>query len=647
LSAIFGIFYLDGRPVAPEILEGMKMTLSHRGPDGSAVWREGPVGLGHLMLHMTPESLHESLPLKNASGDLVITADARIDNREELFEVLAVPHPERTGMPDSTLILRAYEKWGEECPKHLLGDFVFAVWDGRKRQLFCARDQIGLKVLYYHHSHRFIAFASEIKAVLAVPDVPCRLNEIAVADFLVHNEQDLEITFYEKISRLPPAHILVLNTGEMKISRYWIPEIGPELKLSSDEEYAQALRELMFQAVHCRMRSPFPVGVSLSGGLDSSSVACIAARKLREKGKRLIAVSSALPDKYSGIEKDEREYIEEVRIQEDNIDVEYVLAEGATPFDDLESQFRHIDQPFRDLFYYMSDALYAAARKYEVRILLNGFGGDIAASFYGKGYPAQLGRTGHWLKLARLLRQRAVVERRSPWAILKGEVLGVLAPSYVLRFYRRLKGNSQDVDWISRTAIHPAFALRVDIKERCRKCGHSLEYRVPPDARAMMLMALSSPNLAYPLEGIATAQAYFGLEQVHPLLDRRIIEFCLKIPPAQFVRNGWRRSLMRRAMEGVLPAKIQWRSTKHPFTPDYHSRVLRAKHRVLRFLSEAAMDEHSCQYVDRTKIERQLERLKPVKGWNEWENDTPIIVGKGIMIESFTRWFTLTAEHLK
>jgi asparagine synthetase B (glutamine-hydrolysing) len=160
----------------------------------------------------------------------------------------------------------------------------------------------------------------------------------------------------------------------------------------------------------------------------------------------------------------------------------------------------------------------------------------------------------------------------------------------------------------------------------------------------MILEAIGSPNLAFPLEGMSTSQAAFGLEQAHPLLDKRIIELCLAMPPGQFVQDGWRRSLIRRAMEGVLPTQIRWRITKNPFTPDYHSRMLMARPWVLDFLSQKGMKGNGSPYVDKTKIQCQLSRVKPVREWNEWENDTPTIVGKGVIIESFHRWFLQTEE---
>jgi len=168
MSAIVGLYRRNGQPADRADLERMAESLAHRGPDAAGLWNNGPVGLGHRMLWTTPESLHEQLPLVNKSEDVVITADARIDNRDELIAALGLsewPHGE---ISDSGLILCAYEQWGEGSPKRLLGDFAFAIWDGRSQTLFCTRDHFGVKPFYYHQSAQVFVFASEIKALLCI-----------------------------------------------------------------------------------------------------------------------------------------------------------------------------------------------------------------------------------------------------------------------------------------------------------------------------------------------------------------------------------------------------------------------------------------------------------------------------------------------
>src|SRR2546425_624531 len=303
----------------------MLARLEHRGPDGTGAWREGPVALGHGMLHTTPESLREQQPLVGTRGDLVLAADARIDNRGELCSLLPAP----SDATDAELILAAYERWGEHCPEHLLGDFAFAIWDGRTERLFCARDHFGVKPLYYHHRPgRLFAFASEIKGLLALADIPRRLNETRVAAYLVPLFEDKEVTFYEEILRLPPAHRLTVNRDGARTERYWALDPGHELRLGSDEAYAEAFRELFTDAVRCRLRSAFPVGAMLSGGLDSSSIVCVARRLVAADGGARLHTISANFDEPPQIA--ERRFLNAV-VAQNGVRPHYLRGDPTTP----------------------------------------------------------------------------------------------------------------------------------------------------------------------------------------------------------------------------------------------------------------------------------------------------------------------------
>src|SRR3989442_1004237 len=218
-------------------------------------------------------------------------ADARIDNRAELCSVLSAP----STVTDAELILQAYARWGERCPEHLLGDFAFALWDARRGFLFCARDHFGVKPFYYHHRPgRLFAFASEIKGLLVLSDVPRRLNETRVADYLVPLLEDKEITFYEGIVRLPPAHHMTVSRDGVRIEQYWALDPDREIRMKSDGEYAAAFREIFTEAVRCRLARPIPVGSMLSGGLDSSSIVFVAPKLLAEDGSRELHTFSAI-----------------------------------------------------------------------------------------------------------------------------------------------------------------------------------------------------------------------------------------------------------------------------------------------------------------------------------------------------------------
>jgi asparagine synthase (glutamine-hydrolysing) len=205
MSGICGIVSLTEEPVAAAALHVIWAAVSHLGSDGGGIWTDGPVGLGHQMMHSTPESLHEKLPHFQPTTGLCITADARLDNRDELFHALNIPSAERQHCVDSVLLLKAYEKWGEDCGRHLLGDFAFAIWDAHNQKLFCCRDHMGVRQLvYYHDQNRFI-FASEAKGILADPKVAKELNtqRLAVLKMSGHFLIDNESTHYRNISILP------------------------------------------------------------------------------------------------------------------------------------------------------------------------------------------------------------------------------------------------------------------------------------------------------------------------------------------------------------------------------------------------------------------------------------------------------------
>ena len=218
MSGIAGIFLRDGRPVDNRSLARMLQAMNYRGPDGSSTWNEGALGLGHLMLCSTPESTEEKLPKNNETGRLVITADARIDNRDELLAGLAITPRLGQAIDDSDLILLAHERWGEVAPEKLIGDFAYCIWDRFEKELFCCRDAFGVRPLYYYLSEKIFAFASEIRPLLELDEVPGRLNEVMVADYLIGMEDDQAITFYKGIFRLSPGPLHYRRTSQCENS---------------------------------------------------------------------------------------------------------------------------------------------------------------------------------------------------------------------------------------------------------------------------------------------------------------------------------------------------------------------------------------------------------------------------------------------
>jgi asparagine synthase (glutamine-hydrolysing) len=576
MSAILGVYHLDGRQSVGVELKRMVDTLAHRGPDGSGVWMEGSVGLGHRMLWTTPESVNERLPAVNKSGEFAITADARLDNRDELISLLRLTDLPSLKISDSQLILASYQEWGDSCPEKLLGDFAFAIWDSRKQQLFCARDHFGVKPLYYYLSDKIFAFATEIKALLCLPAVPCHLNEVKVADYLAEAQEDKRITFYQDIFRLPPAHRLVVSRNGGRLCPYWSLDPSKELQLNSDEEYAEKFRELFSEAVRCRLRSHLPVGSMLSGGLDSSSITCMARKHLVEGGSNRLHTFSAI---FSEISKcDERSFILPVLAQGD-LQPHFVNGDELGPLTDVDRILWHEDEALYGPTLFIHWGLYNAVQKHGVRVLLDGFDGDSTLS-HGFLYLDELAREGRWLTLFVEAKGLANYFNASPWRLLKAYAWRYgLDPAFsryqplkqVRRGWRALRkrmlrGNPGEQRPAWRAILNPNFAQRINVSGR-RKVWWQAQPGAAQTEREGHYKTLMQGIQPLALEVLDKAAAAFSVDARYPFWDKRLVEFCLSLPAKQKLHRGWSRVVMRRAMSNILPREVQWRNSKVDFMP--------------------------------------------------------------------------------
>ncbi len=563
MSAIVGVCFFDGRPVDRDELARMTDRLAHRGPDGAGTWAEGSVGLGNCLLWTTTESRNERLPRTDASGDLAITADARIDNRDDLIAALGLTDRQPESPTDGDLILAAYERWGEDCVAHLVGDFAFTIWDGRRQALFCARDHLGVKPFYYHRSDRLFAFASEIKALFCLPDVPRRLDEVRVGDYLVPMLEDKAVTFYRDILRLPPAQAMTVSEAGARIRRYWQLDPGQEIRLGSDEAYAEAFREQFTEAVRCRLRSAFPVGSLLSGGLDSSSIVCTAHHLRAQNGSRPLHTFSAIFDDVR--ECDERPFINAVLAQA-RCEPHFMRADRLSPLTDVDRVFWCQDEPFYAPNLFIHWGLYRAATRADVRILLDGLDGDTTVS-HGFAYLTELARAGRWLKVAKNIRDVTRKGKQPSWPVVRHRILGPLAPPLLRRSWRFLNRPSRSA--LSRNpTIRADFARRIGLEERFR----AFQGERPRPALAERedhYRRLMSGFVPFYLEVADKAAAMFSLEPRYPFFDKRLVEFSFALPAEQKLARGWTRLILRRAMQGILPPEVQWRGNKSNLSANF------------------------------------------------------------------------------
>ena len=579
MSGVAAVWRLDGAPLHRAVLDGMTERLAPRTPDAVGAWLDGPVGLAHRMLHTTPDSLHEKLPLVGDAGDVVVTANARLDNRAELIPALGLAHRAADGVGDGALVLRAWERWGEECPTHLLGDFAFALWDARRRVIFCARDPAGVRPLYYHLGPRLFAVASEASALLALPDVPHRLNELRIASFFIPGLADHTATFHEGIQRLPGGHSLTVGGPTGGPRAYWQLDPTRELRYGSDAAYAEAFRELFTDAVRCRLRSAFPVGAALSGGLDSSSVVCVA-RALREaSGTGPLATYTA---RFPTIPRcDEGAYVGAVEAQ-GGLVPRHVRADTLDPLGDLERMPPQGDEAFHAPGYYMHRALYRVARADGGRVFLEGTGGDFVLS-HGRGYLHELARGGRWLALVREVRQLSGGSRPVAWRTLRS-VAGAVAPSALRRAWWRLRYGGPP--WSP--VIRPEFARRIALADRMRAAEAVCPPGILEGARREHWRQLTFGRLAGVLETLAVSAGRAGVDVRDPFLDRRLLEFCLALPASQKIRSGQTRIVARHGLRALLPPEIRDRRGKAPIDLMLSSALaVYGRERLARLMQEA------------------------------------------------------------
>ncbi len=588
MSAIVGIFNRNGHSVSKDQIEEMNNTLSHRGPDGSEVWFEDPVGLGHQMLYTTPESLNENLPFEE--DDLVITSDARIDNREELSEILGIK--DQVEVSDSYFILKSYKKWGEKCPEKLLGDFAFAIWDKNEKKLFCARDHMGIRPFYYFLSEKYFIFSTEINALKNLEEIPNEVNQLRIGDFLISLSLDKEITFYNEIYRLPQGHTLKINQDYCEKKCYWKLDPDKELLLSSDKEYSDKFLEIFRESVRCRMRSDYPIGSLLSGGLDSSSIVCTIG-KLIDKENSLKTFSLVFDDLP---ECDERDFINEV-ISLSNIEPYLCNADFLSPLSEIEEILELLKEPFNTPNLYLSWEIYKCVKEKNVRVLFDGFDGD-STVFYEDKYIMDLLREKRLKKLFQELKYMSQAYGLMMWQMFMITIVFPLIPELIRKRIQTivdlLNINYSLIERNTIEVVKKSFIEETDLKNRYK------EYYMDPLKKANTNklrhhFTLNSGVLQHTLEVFDAVGAYYTFQHVYPFFDVRLVEYCLSLPKEQKYSKKWDRIVMRRAMEDILPPEIQWRIDKAGLGLNFRRNMLLYDEEILRKTGE---DDVLNEYID-------------------------------------------------
>lgn len=634
MSAICGFYYSDGRTAAPETGAAMLHEFSNYVADAVSFWHRGSVFLGCHAVHITPESMGEPIPYHDDRSGLTITADTIIDNRSELCDKLRIEQAYRDKITDSRLILLSYQKWGSDCPKYIIGDYAFAIWDEGRREMFCAVDPTGTRAFYYCCSGGLFAFSTLVRPLFSLPEIEKKYNETWIADFLtiptVMHQLDPEITLYESIYLLPAGHTLTVRSDGVRKQQYWRVELQLELRLPSDTEYEEAFREVLGEAVRCRLRGMHGVGVMMSGGLDSSSVACLAARELEKSGRRLKAFSSVPVSGYrnwlgDGRLPDETPFIESVREHSGNIDVTYCRSEGKHPLSDTARLLDILEQPYKILenLFWLDDIL-ARARELDLGVVLMGGAGNATIS-WGElnAYLLSLYRSGNWLRLFREC-WPWVREQPSP-------------PRAMYRTFRDLcHASDERPSKISTLSpVNPAFAERAAIAERFSQLNYDPFRRLDSwETRQTLLSPETFSHL-----GVIAAKLGLAHRVVlrDPTADKRVIEFCLSLPEDQYVRDGRERHLIRRAMAGIIPDKVRLNETVHGVqAADWAQRLEPHWPELKDEISKIGALPAEREYLDIPKIQRELGKYDTLGDAAAGDNSLRMLV-RSLIFSRFLR----------
>lgn len=596
MSGLAVLYERGGADAAEARIAGMLDRLRHRGPDRSSHLCLGPLALGQCMLETTPEDALDAQPLRAALAPRWIIADARLDNRQELLAAGQAAGELAEPVSDAGLILWAYGRWGEDCPKRLIGDFAFVIWDGEARRLFCARDHLGVRPLYYHHDGRAFRAASEMHALFADDRVPRRPCHRAMVLFLTYQYTEAKATLWEGISALTPGHRLTVTSASIREEPYWRLDPSRRIRHRDNQDYADHFKQVFSEAVRCRLRASRPLAAQVSGGLDSSSVACEAERLRREggaSGTPVLLMRCLFP----GMECDERPYSQAVA---DHLGLPIVAfappddPEICRPAPSLVDPDCYFDPTVRAF-----GPLLSVARQRGIRAILTGVGGDQLMRRTGLE-RADAMQKGHLGAAARMAGLAAGPFSLTGWKTLLRDGITAFVPPRLMKPLRRVRHSPRARwPWVS------ARVARVAMDHQEEEAQRDFERYPEPVTRDLAGQLAEGLNSSLPLAQADRLAAYAGAEFRHPFFDVRLVELLLAFPHTQRFDGEIEKPVLRRSMNGVLPAVVRERRQITYFMCYVRRCLFEEHHDAVSQLLEGGLLEQA-SLLDRAEVRRLL-----------------------------------------
>lgn len=531
MSAICGLYSLKQEKIDSGLLNHMVDILQQWGPDWQSSWVQNEVGLGQAILITTPEAKENQHSVFKL-GHLYLVADCRLDNRKELLDFLeihGVPNQEK--FSDEEIILQIYQLLGQDCPSKLVGDFAFAIWDDEKKELFCARDPLGMRPFFYKRDGRTFTFSSHIRAFHPIYHVQnWNLNYLADYLYLKGNSSDYD-TPYLGVYRLPRGTFLKLNRDQFEIHSYWRLEDTKPIRYKNDNDYIEHFQEVFYRSVQERLRSMGSIAVMMSGGLDSTSIYSVA--KKNNPDLTIIPISCVF-DQYE--ESDERKYIQMVLDQYKVKDYDHVVSDDLWMLKNYPRYTPQTDEPvLAQLTYALTSSTYKKAAERKVKVALTGYAGDQVFGFH-RAYISD------YLKKFRL------------WSFFREA--NNLAKSYSETMFTIIKDHGIK-PLLTKDDEHP---LLLPEHYRKTKKRYKEVYEIhEPGRRAQYEYINQARNFHFAQHYISEP---LGMETRHPFLDLRLIEFLYNIPVEQKIKDAQTKILLRKSLQGTLPDGVIHRLTK-------------------------------------------------------------------------------------
>ncbi len=534
MSGFITIYHTEKKPVQEKILSKLVHSLQHRGPDRQDMHIDGSLGMGHTLFRTTFEADYDTQPA-TLDDNVWITSSARIDDRKNLINKLGKRGEialDKT--PDHELILHAYNKWGEDCLEHLLGDFAFVIWDAKEKKIFCAKDRFGMRQLYYSYKNGELVLGNSLHTMLQYPGISSEISDDAVAGFLLFGSYtwlDKSLTIAKDIRSLLPAHKMVFKNGKITISRYWdLPMDLPLLQYQKRSDYLDHFRNIFKTAVKDRLRTP-SVAISMSGGMDSSAVAAMV-HQLQEENRPTRLKVQAVTSVFDHLFNSKERHYAGIVAKHLDIPIHYVPGDDAS----FIRPMILTTNPMEDYLpeYWLNFSKTASSYS---RVLLTGMSGDNLI------YPSPAIYTMKEINPLKTMLEMYRLKK------LYGKSPSI--GSGIRTWIKKKTGKETSSfsypypDW-----LNPEFEERLQLKKIWAEYLHQeQEYKHPRHPFAYNILTNSDWNS----DDIYMKSGFTPAEQRDPFLDLRLIEFLYALPSIPWF---FKKHILRESMRGILPDTI-------------------------------------------------------------------------------------------